>query len=815
MTTVSPPPPGVLADPLGAAALDGPDTAAVPDRKRPGAAQLSLALTRRLVGVVLMLAGQGCILADASTAILRPLLGAVLLVGLPVVVLTYGTFGRLRNRLHALLFAFGSTTAGLLGVGLLLNTVLPWVGIDRPLARPVLVVASAVIDAALLLHRPSVPLLPLRAWATALVRARVEPAVALGLLSGVLAVAGAVRLNNGDSGTVATVAHAAAVAALLVAFARRRITEAGRAAAIASAALALLLGTSLRGWFITGHDVQNEYLSFLFTHNAQHWVMSDYPVPYHACLSVNILPSVLVDYLGITGVFAFKVVLQVLFAMVPVAVYALARGMVSARLAVLAATMFVLFPTFYTDMPFLVRQEVAYLFVALALLAARQRGFRTWARYGLTFVFGVAVVLSHYSTTYMLLVTLALGGAGLAAGSVLRRREAPRVATGRRPYGLRLRAERPDRLRAKPVLLHPVLIVALAVTAWAWSSPATHTGGHLTATVRDLLDGNVGAGSSDVGYNPLLGGGPTEAQRWSDYLAQVRADRAAPARDYVFPHLLPAVSSPRLVARDYLPLTTVGHRLQDLGLDVRGMNDLTRSGLAALLQLLLLIGLIALALRARSTRRVGRETFWLMAGSVGAVAFVAAVPGVSADYGVLRAFQQALLVVAPLLAVGLATCVQRLRRSATGAMVAVTAIIGLVLTGAAPAVVGGYYGQLSQSNAGQYYDLFYVDSPELSAAQWLGGTTAARPGLQYVTANGIVTITRLNMFTPRSVIVDGDLLPALLRKDHYVFLTPQTVLHGQATVFSDGDLLTYSYPVHRLDARLDLVYSTTGTRIYR
>jgi hypothetical protein len=145
----------------------------------------------------------------------------------------------------------------------------------------------------------------------------------------------------------------------------------------------------------------------------------------------------------------------------------------------------------------------------------------------------------------------------------------------------------------------------------------------------------------------------------------------------------------------------------------------------------------------------------------------------------------------------------------------VTAIIGLVLTGAAPAVVGGYYGQLSQSNAGQYYDLLYVDSPELSAAQWLGVTTAAQPGLHYVTANGIVTITRLNMFTPRSVIVDGDLLPALLRQDHYVFLTPQTVLHGQATVFSDGDLLTYAYPVHRLDARLDLVYSTTGTRIYR
>ena len=38
---------------------------------------------------------------------------------------------------------------------------------------------------------------------------------------------------------------------------------------------------------------------------------------------------------------------------------------------------------------------------------------------------------------------------------------------------------------------------------------------------------------------------------------------------------------------------------------------------------------------------------------------------------------------------------------------------------------------------------------------------------------------------------------------------------GRAAIFYTGDFITYRYPLTRLDRRLDLVYSSAQTRIYR
>ena len=70
----------------------------------------------------------------------------------------------------------------------------------------------------------------------------------------------------------------------------------------------------------------------------------------------------------------FKVLLQLVFALVPVLTYLLARRFLSRRLALVAAIFTMAFPTFFTDMPYLVRQEIAFFFLALLLLAATEPG---------------------------------------------------------------------------------------------------------------------------------------------------------------------------------------------------------------------------------------------------------------------------------------------------------------------------------------------------------------------------------------------------------------------------------------------------------
>ena len=138
-------------------------------------------------------------------------------------------------------------------------------------------------------------------------------------------------------------------------------------------------------------------------------------------VSHPVTPAVLAQATGLSGVTVFKVVLQLAFALVPAIVYLVSRRFVPRRLALTGVVFLMAFPAFSTDMPYLVRQEVAFLFVGLLLLAGTQwlAGSSPRVQRVLVVTFGAGVVLAHYSTTYLLLLgllagLLLLGGAWLA-----------------------------------------------------------------------------------------------------------------------------------------------------------------------------------------------------------------------------------------------------------------------------------------------------------------------------------------------------------------------------------------------------------------
>jgi len=48
-----------------------------------------------------------------------------------------------------------------------------------------------------------------------------------------------------------------------------------------------------------------------------------------------------------------------------------------------------------------------------------------------------------------------------------------------------------------------------------------------------------------------------------------------------------------------------------------------------------------------------------------------------------------------------------------------------------------------------------------------------------------------------------------------VYVDGQILDQGRSTIFYTGDLINYAYPKKQLDQRLDLVYSSPRSRIYR
>ena len=744
-----------MRDPGDTTVLDAPLPSYVEITPRPRRTAL-------LWPVLALVAAQSVVALDLDVPVLRPAVALVTFVALPTLVL--------RRRATTLAYAFGLTLLALIVGGLVLDVVLGHLGVDHPLAPLPLAVAWLVLDVALLSWRRHVPVLTsrgVRRGARAVLAARFELAPTLAGVALLLSVVGAIRLNNGASGAVAVVAVVVSGAAFLALMLGRTRSTAYDAWVVGLLSAGLLLATSLRGWNITGHDVQAEYLAFTLTNTAQNWQMSALPSAYNACLSVNILPTVLAQTTGLSGLVVFKLLLQLVFALVPVLVYLFARRIIDRRLAIASAVLFVAFPTFFTDMPYLVRQEIAFFFLALALLATTDR--RTWKTRTLVLVFGVGVVLSHYSTTYVLLMALVVALAGIGVVTLVRRRRGQ---------------ERPDTHTL--VLLHPAMVAALVAATLAWAGPVTHTGGHASEVLHDTVrsitgHGDDGPSSSDTSYWVLSGDHTTPEERMHMFVQDSLDYRDAeiPPELRTIPDPGPAELRPEVHTQPATPVKLV---------------------CALVMEAFLFLGLVWL-FRRRKDHALPREVTFLTWGSMAALGLIVVVPNLSVDYGVLRAFQQTLLVVAPVMAMGMWFV---LRRKVLTAIVPVALLV----------VLAGTQQRIGLENAGTYYDRFFASDSEMGGLTWLGEVDHADRTNERIIASRNVNVRLLALSENRAPVSDR-LYPTLLSKDAYVFVDGQILDQGESTIFYTGDLLTYDYPLDELDRHLDLLYDAPEARVYR
>jgi uncharacterized membrane protein len=637
---------------------------------------------------------------------------------------------------------------------------------------------------------------------------------AVGALAVLLSVAGAIRLNNG-LGAAVSVAALGLIAALLLMSMLPRIghffvVELG----IFLASAALLLLVSLRGRYITGHDIQVEYTVFTGTLDSGHWLATAVPTAYNACLSVTVLPVSVARLTGIPGVYIFKVVLPLLFALAPVLVYRSVRNVAPQLVAVLSAVYFMLFPTFFTDMVYLGRQEVAFVLLGCATIVVSDSG-RPLARRRATLVALFAgIVLSHYSTTYVAVATFAVSWAlGLLQRPV--------------PWSCRSRSHAPDRTGGRQptrgfVTWWIVLLgVGMVVT---WTGPVTHSEAQarttLAGTVADLLHpGHGQSGSSETSYSLIGGTTVSPAVRLSQYRLETLSGTSA---ERSLGQLLPLsiVDKYRTVAvaEPNLPLTAVGRAVQNAGVNVIAANNFVRKSVARLLQVLLLVGL-AVTIWAQRSRAVkpDRDQLTLAFGSLAVIAVLTALPQLSVDYGVLRAFQQGLFVFATFIVAGSLWLLRWSGRRSRGVppACALALVLFLDLTGVAPAIFGGYPPQLQLANAGLYYDIYYTHPEEISAAEWAQARIDELQRLNIATSLQTDRFTFLRLQTEIKAPSAQDIYPTLIAPDSFVLLGTSTVRDDLVTIYYKGDLVTYRYPLELLDSTKNKVYSSEGAEVFQ
>ena len=124
-------------------------------------------------------------------------------------------------------------------------------------------------------------------------------------------------------------------------------------------------------------------------------------------LSITALPTVLVKTSGISGLYLFKGFYPLLLAAVPPLTYGFARRWVPARPAMIATVYLVVLSQFSQQLSSIARQEVALFFFALLLVVLFDAGVRARKRTVVAIAVLGAMVVSHYTTSYITVVVFA------------------------------------------------------------------------------------------------------------------------------------------------------------------------------------------------------------------------------------------------------------------------------------------------------------------------------------------------------------------------------------------------------------------------
>lgn len=734
----------------------------------------------------------------------------------------------------------------LMVMGLLGNYILPKFGIIHPLTQMVLIFEMGALLAIL----SGVAWVRLRDWKLdigakfkEIFPSKIDLLLSfLPIIFVLQSIVGALRLNNGASGAVTLfMLGEIAVFGLILYIYAKKVGENTIPTSLFFVSLSLLLMTSLRGWFITGHDVQIEYQVFELTKNANLWNIGFYHDAYNACLSITILPTIFFNLLKVSDPYIYKFFFQFFFAFCAGLVFLISRNWVDKRLSFLASFYFLAFPTFFTDMPFLVRQEIAFLFYGLMLWIIFEKSLDIKIRRIIFMILGVGVILSHYSTTYTTLFIFMLAVVSrpffmmmfkyIQKKSVLLKDSALYTTNENQPAfsGAKIAFD---------------MIVALFVLSFLWTSVITNTGGNLSkvllSTISAIGSGFTENSRSTDATNLLSFRTPSQQQQFNTYIKKViEPVRTKAVAGVYYDKSIYEKYTYKTLPDEKLPLTSLGMFVQKSGIDFVTLITLFGRLLAKLMEILAPLGILYLLIKSRVARTVDDEFFLLSIFSLIFIFLNIVIPVLSTEYGIFRALQQSMYVLALPMVLGSLwigelfskvahTVISRLHlrfftrcenqpiqeKEGSSFAVALALVFFLYSTSFIMQLFGGTPAMLYLNNSGRYYDNLLIKEPEFSAVDWLGGATQND-------VNGVKIkiqtdlYSRKRLATMSSLEAYNEIYPGAVRIDSYVFLSQATVLKQRATLVYGGDQITYTYPVRFLDVNKDLIYNNGTAEVYR
>jgi len=728
--------------------------------------------------------------------------------------------------------------------GLLLNTILPLLRINNPLAFLNLLFGFDVYLLLLFIFG-WVRTKPFNIQIRLPRRSKLEKAFyALPPFFPLLAALGAIILNNGGSNILTLVLLGAiGFYVLLLVFFREKISIDLYAYAIFFIGLACLLTTSLRSWYISGHDIAKEFYVFQLT-NAHHiWNMAVFQDPYNACLSITILPTILTNLLSIQDIYVYKVIFQILFAATPVIVFVLAKKHTTPVLAFLSAFLFLSFPLFFTDMPMLNRQEIAFIFFGLLLYLMFLTELPIVMRRVLFLIFAISVAVSHYSTYYILVPLLIF----VYIFTHLTPRSFANIITFLRT---KTHVKSKSRFKTYTFLTFPMILLLLALSYfWFVSYTASYT--NVGSVISEVFSKNP-VKASDLSYY-LLSPQIDPNQQLQEHIQTLINSEKADVEQFYSKGITSQYST-HAISQDVVAPTPLGDLLSTLHIPLYKNQEDFNSLPAAFLQILILIGLLVIlsfkSLKekirekiisrgfspqerekltqqssldtqaspelqrvgslplpsSRYLKSIDRQFLLLCLGAILLLALMIILPAISAMFGLLRVFQQFLFflsALAVLFVYHLLFFMEEKKRIL--AMGTIFVLLFLNFTGFIPHLTGNYYPQINLDNSGLYYDVYYTHKSDVVAIFWLSNNYTNNDPIEADSSGTNKLLPYGNIFA------SNEIFPPLIKKAAYVYLKNSAYV----VVNVNDKLFIVNSPKPFLDSNKNCIYNNGEISIYK
>jgi uncharacterized membrane protein len=305
--------------------------------------------------------------------------------------------------IESLLYSVGLSIAFIIAIGIILNFILPPLGVARPIAIFPLIAAVtiAILILSIVAYIRDKSFTPIKhpsskgeGKSKMSFSSRLTPFL-LAVLLPLLTILGVSIANSYHNNALLLVLiFIVAVIIGLVAF-DRFIPREVYPVMIVMIALSLFYQTTLFSNYLIGSDVHLEYYYARLVYQSGFWD-SSIAMTINSCLSIVMLSPVYSLLLGMDIVWLFKIVYPIFFCLAPLAIYRIFRLQMGSRYAFLAACFFISQPMFFMDMPQLLRQQVSELFFVLVILLMVDRKLTLVQRTILVIIFGFGVIVSYY-----------------------------------------------------------------------------------------------------------------------------------------------------------------------------------------------------------------------------------------------------------------------------------------------------------------------------------------------------------------------------------------------------------------------------------